>query len=73
MREYRSYGVILGWLINPQDLTVEVYRLDRRQTTRKLRAAGTERSQSVEILTSPNSVSGEDILPGFELNLAKIW
>lgn len=65
MLEYREYGVKLGWLINPQDLTVEVYRLDRE--------AGNERSRSVEILTSPNSISGEDVLPGFELNLAKIW
>jgi Uma2 family endonuclease len=57
MLEYREYGVRLGWLIDPQDRTVAVYRIDRE----------------VEILASPNSVSGEDVLPGFVLNLAKIW
>jgi Uma2 family endonuclease len=57
MLEYREYGVKLGWLINPQDRNVEVYRIGKE----------------VEILESPNSVSGEDILPGFVLNLAKIW
>ncbi len=57
MLEYREYGVKLGWLINPQDLIVEVYRIDK----------------DVEILASPKEVSGEDILPGFVLNLAKIW
>ena len=57
MLDYREYGVKLGWLINPQDRTVEVYRIDKE----------------VEILESPSSVSGEDVLPGFVLNLAKIW
>jgi Uma2 family endonuclease len=57
MAEYREYGVKLGWLINPQDLTVEISRIDRE----------------VETLTSPISLSGEDILPEFELDLTNIW
>jgi Uma2 family endonuclease len=57
MAEYREYGVKLGWSIDPQDLTVEIYRIDRE----------------IEILTSPSSISGEDILPEFELDLTKIW
>jgi Uma2 family endonuclease len=57
MLEYQEYGVKLGWLINPQDRSVEVYRIGKE----------------VEILESPSSISSEDILPGFILNLAKIW
>jgi Uma2 family endonuclease len=57
MQEYIANGVRLGWLVNPQDQQVEIYRIDR----------------SVELLQSPSTVSGEDVLPGFMLNLAKIW
>jgi Uma2 family endonuclease len=57
MQEYIANGVRLGWLVNPQDQQVEIYRID----------------QSVEFLQSPSTVSGEDVLPGFVLNLAKIW
>jgi Uma2 family endonuclease len=57
MVEYRDNGVRLGWLINPQQQSVEIYRL----------------GQDVEILQSPLTLSGEDILPGFTLDLAPIW
>jgi Uma2 family endonuclease len=57
MIEYRDNGVKLGWLINPQDRQVEIYRLDRE----------------VETLQSPNTLSGEDILPGFILDLSLVW
>jgi Uma2 family endonuclease len=57
MLEYQEYGVKLGWLINPQDRNVEVYRIGKE----------------IEILDAPNSVSGEGILPEFVLNLTKIW
>ncbi len=57
MLEYRDNGVRLGWLINPAQKQVEIYRLGRE----------------VEVLQSPTTLSGEDILPGFVLNLAKIW
>ncbi len=57
MQEYIANGVRLGWLVNPQDQQVEIYRIDR----------------SIEILQSPVTVSGEDVLPEFVLNLAKIW
>jgi Uma2 family endonuclease len=57
MQEYIANGVRLGWLVNPQDQQVEIYRID----------------SSIEILQSPNTISGEDVLPGFVLNLAKIW
>jgi Uma2 family endonuclease len=53
MQEYLNSGLRLGWLINPQDRQVEIYRLD----------------QKVEVLTSPVILSGEDVLPGFELKI----
>ena len=56
MLEYQRLGVRLGLLINPQDKQVETYRLDT----------------TVEILESPISVSCEDVLPGFILDLKKI-
>ncbi len=57
MLEYRTNGVLLGWLINPQKKQVEIYRL----------------GQEVEKLQSPTTLSGEDVLPGFVLNLSVIW
>jgi Uma2 family endonuclease len=57
MEEYRTNGVRLGWLINPQQQSVEIYRL----------------GQDVEVLQSPTSISGEDVLPGFVLDLGSIF
>jgi Uma2 family endonuclease len=56
MQEYIDNGVQLGWLINPQDQQVEIYRP----------------RQPVEVLQSPQSLSGEDVLPGFTLDLSRI-
>jgi Uma2 family endonuclease len=53
MREYISQGLRLGWLIDPKSGTVEIYRPGR----------------PVETLTKPAMISGEDVLPGFELDL----
>jgi Uma2 family endonuclease len=53
MEEYRDNGVRLGWLINPQKKQVEIYRPGR----------------DVEILEAPIGLSGEDVLPGFVLDL----
>lgn len=57
MQEYLDNKVKLGWLINPQAKQVEIYRL----------------GQEAKLLDSPQSISGEDILPGFMLNLAGIF
>ncbi len=57
MIEYQENGTRLGWLINRQSRQVEIYRP----------------GENVEILESPTSLSGEDVLPGFVLNLAPIW
>jgi Uma2 family endonuclease len=53
MREYLASGLRLGWLINPQQQQVEIYRLN----------------SDVEIINLPAILSGEDVLPGFVLNL----
>ncbi|MBW4617264.1 MAG: Uma2 family endonuclease [Desmonostoc vinosum HA7617-LM4] len=57
MKEYLDNGVRLGWLINRKSRQVEIYRQD----------------QEVEVLDSPATLSGEDVLNGFVLNLEKIW
>ena len=57
MVEYRENGARLGWLIDPQRKVVEIYRRDRK----------------VEVVQSPTTVSGEDVLPGFLLNLNEIF
>ena len=57
MQEYIDNGVKLGWLIEPKSKTVEIYRQDRLP----------------EILDNLQSLSGEDILPGFILYLTNIF
>jgi Uma2 family endonuclease len=57
MQEYLDNGLRLGWLIDPQNKQVFIYRPQ----------------QNVEILESPSSLSGENILFGFNLNLQQIF
>ena len=57
MQEYLDNGVKLGWLMEPKGKTVEIYR------------AG----QPVEVLNNPQTLSGEDVLPGFILDLTDIF
>jgi Uma2 family endonuclease len=57
MEEYRSNGVRLGLLIDPQTKQVEIYRLEREP----------------EILESPVSIDCSEVMPGFMLDLARIW
>jgi Uma2 family endonuclease len=57
MREYIDNGARLGWLINRQQQQVEIYHPNGE----------------VEILQCPQILSGEDVLPGFVLDLAEIW
>jgi len=57
MEEYRENGCRLGWLLEPKNKRVAIYRAQ----------------QAVEILEFPDFLSGEDVLKGFNLNLAKIW
>ncbi len=57
MREYLENGTKLGWLINRETRQVEIYRPHKE----------------VEILNNPSSVSGEDILLDFVLEMESIW
>jgi Uma2 family endonuclease len=57
MREYRENGAGLGWLIDRKNKKVEVYR----------------QNQDVEVLDHPTTLLGEDVLPGFVLDLAEVW
>jgi Uma2 family endonuclease len=57
MSEYISNGASLGWLIDPSTRTVYVYRPDNE----------------VVVLENPERVSGEPLLPGFELTTTKLW
>jgi Uma2 family endonuclease len=53
MQEYLENGVRLGWLIDPQNRSVEIYRSDR----------------PVEVIATPARLSGEDVLPDFVLDI----
>jgi Uma2 family endonuclease len=57
MQEYLDNGLRLGWLIDPQNKQVFIYRPQ----------------QNVEILENPSSLSGDNILFGFNLNLQQIF
>ncbi|MBN8558973.1 MAG: Uma2 family endonuclease [Leptolyngbya sp. UWPOB_LEPTO1] len=57
LHEYLENGVKLGWLINRKTRRVEIYRL----------------GQPVEVLDNPPQLFGEDVLPGFVLDLAIVW
>ena len=57
MSEYIECGARLGWLIDPEGKRICVYR-----------PGGV-----VEVLDNPAVVSGEGVLPGFELDLARVW
>lgn len=53
MEEYIENGVRLGWLIDPQTENVHIYRLNGNHTMQNF----------------DETLSGEDVLPKFELNL----
>ena len=57
MSEYLKTGAQLGWLIDPMERRVYVYR------------AGTQ----PECLPDPSTVGGDPLLPGFRLGLPEIW
>lgn len=57
MEEYIENGVRLGWLIDPSEKQVHIY----------------QQNGEIEILENPKTVSGEDVLQGFELDLVEIF
>lgn len=57
LQEYLANGAQLGWLLDTPNRQVYVYRP----------------GQAVECLENPATISGDPELPGFVLDLAKIW
>ena len=57
MQEYIDNEAQLGWLIDPERKQVYIYRPH----------------EPVECLENPKAISGEPVLPGFALDLQKIW
>jgi len=57
MQEYQENGARLGWLIDPLTKTVTIYRP----------------CQEPETLVNPAKISGEAVLPSFELDTATIF
>jgi Uma2 family endonuclease len=57
MEKYQRVGVRLGLLINPQNKQVEIYRPGKEP----------------EILESPASIDCTEVMPGFILDMSRIW
>jgi Uma2 family endonuclease len=57
MQEYIDNGARLGWLIDPLEQRVYIYRP----------------GQPVEMQDNPSSVSGDPELPGFVLQVRELW
>jgi Uma2 family endonuclease len=57
MEEYLANGAQLGWLIDPGEKTVYVYRPN----------------ETAICLSDPAQVSGDPLLPGFVLDLREVW
>ncbi len=57
IQEYIDNGLHLGWLIDTKNKKVEIYRAN----------------QPVELLDNPTSLSGDDVLPGFVLDLQVVF
>ena len=60
MQEYQANGARLGWLIDPQTPLVEIYRPHGDVETINFS------------FDQPPTLSGEDVLPGFVLDLTPI-
>jgi Uma2 family endonuclease len=57
MMVYRQVGVRMGLLIDPQKKRVEIYRP----------------GQESEILEAPSSIDCNEVMPGFILDMSRIW
>jgi Uma2 family endonuclease len=57
MQEYLDNGARLGWLIDPADKRVYIYRPNG----------------AIECLENPAELSGDPVLPGFVLDLREFW
>ena len=57
MEEWIAYGARLGWLVDPEESRIYVYRP----------------GAAPQILERPDTISGEPELPGLEVDCADIW
>ncbi|NJO96349.1 MAG: Uma2 family endonuclease [Pleurocapsa sp. CRU_1_2] len=57
MTEYQACGVKLGWLIDPDEKRVEIYRVGKQ----------------TEVLLEPKNLSGEDLMPNLTVDLLEIF
>jgi Uma2 family endonuclease len=57
LEEYRDNGAQLGWLLDPVNKRVHVYRP----------------GATIAVLDNPASIVGEPVLPGFVLDVLQIW
>jgi Uma2 family endonuclease len=57
MTVYQRLGVRMGLLIDPQKKRVEIYRP----------------GQAIEILEAPQSIDCNEVMPGFILDMSRIW
>jgi Uma2 family endonuclease len=57
MQEYLENGLLLGWLIDIQNQTIEVYRPQEPR----------------EVLQKPSLLKGELVLPDFSININFLW
>lgn len=56
MQEYLDNGTHLGWLVDPKERQVEIYRL----------------GQPAEVIVAPATLSGEDVLPNLVVNVSQL-
>ncbi len=57
MADYLNNGCRLGWLLDPDNQRVAIYRLN----------------QPMELLDAPDRLSGEAVLPGFMMDVQFLW
>jgi Uma2 family endonuclease len=57
MQEYCANGLRLGWLIDPESRRVFVY----------------DAEAEVQTLENPTEISGDPVLPGFALDLRRVF
>ncbi|NCJ08071.1 Uma2 family endonuclease [Synechococcales cyanobacterium C] len=73
MKEYQKNGVRLGWLLNPKDCEVSIYRPDRDVEVLCWQHLCVNEATLKDLENSPPSLSGEDVLPGFVLDLKEVF
>lgn len=73
MKEYMENGVRLGWFLNAKDKEVEIYRLGQDVEILRWQSLSVGEAALKGLGNSPLSLSGEDILPGFVMELKEIF